>query len=206
MAYGDVEKACTARGITPPITVTTEEKLLDAGTLESNTFGIALVRQDTRTSAGEALTHAKEHIILVLDEVRDPGNLGTIMRTADWFGLTHIIVSPSTVDAYNPKVIGASMGSFTRIKVIPTNLEEFLVMANELHIQTFGAFLDGSNISTLSPLQSGILVMGSESHGIQPELIPHIENKITIPKHGNAESLNVAVATGIILAKLVDSV
>lgn len=141
-------------------------------------------------------TIASQELILVLDQVGDPGNLGTIIRVADWYGVKNIVCSPDCADFYNPKVIAASMGSFARINVSHTPLVEYLAIQEK---PIFGAYLEGSNLHQCALPKSAFIVMGSESHGISDELEHLISDKITIPNFGAAESLNVAMATGIIL-------
>jgi RNA methyltransferase, TrmH family len=140
-----------------------------------------------------------DHLALCLDEVKDPGNLGTIIRIADWFGLKRIICSIGTVELYNPKVIQSTMGSFTRVEVIYSNLHDFL--EGMKNVKIYGALLDGRNIYQEQLSKKGLILMGSESHGISRELIKFITDPLTIPSFGGAESLNVAVATGIICSE-----
>ncbi|MCU0387218.1 MAG: RNA methyltransferase [Chitinophagaceae bacterium] len=135
---------------------------------------------------------------LVLDGIQDPGNLGTIIRIADWFGLPAIFCSSDTADAYNPKVVQATMGSLCRVKIIYGNLEKIL---SETDIPVFISAMQGNNIFDTNA-QSGILVIGSEGKGVRPEVAAKASRKITIPRIGRAESLNAAVATGIMLARL----
>ncbi len=140
-------------------------------------------------------------LILALDGINDPGNLGTIIRLADWFGISKIICSENTVDWYNPKVIQATMGSFTRIKIHYTDLVSFLESYSQ---PILGTFLEGQNIyQTILP-SKGLIVMGNEANGISEEVEKRITQKITIPKIGKetTESLNVAMATSIILSEL----
>jgi TrmH family RNA methyltransferase len=139
-------------------------------------------------------------ISLALDTVQDPGNLGTIIRTADWFGISQVICSPDSADVYNPKVVQATMGSISRVKVFYTELEEWL---KQQTIKVYGALLDGTNVTEMRRLKEGLIIIGNESKGIDKNLLPHINERITIPKTGQAESLNAAVATGIILSHLV---
>lgn len=143
-------------------------------------------------------TIAKQHS-LVLDDVQDPGNLGTIIRTAEWFGIQHIICSIGTVDAYNPKVVQATMGSLSRISIHYTDLVPFLQEAN---LPTYGALLDGQSIYTTDFQEAGLIIMGNEGNGIGPSLLPLIDQAVTIPRLGTAESLNVAVATTIFCSEL----
>jgi TrmH family RNA methyltransferase len=136
---------------------------------------------------------------LVLDDIRDPGNLGTIIRTADWYGINKIVVSPETADFYNPKVISATMGSFTRVQIYYSPLNSYLAPCK---VPVYGAFLKGRNVHQLTFAKGGIVVIGSESHGISTELEGFITERITIPRYGSAESLNAAIATGVICDNL----
>ena len=136
--------------------------------------------------------------ILALDGVQDPGNMGTILRTADWFGIEEIVCSKSTVDIYNPKVVQSSMGSIFRIPVKYVDLEEYL-KATELPI--YGALLEGDNIYNQTLKKKGVLVMGNEGNGISNSIQALIDSPIHIPRFGASESLNVAIATGIILSE-----
>jgi TrmH family RNA methyltransferase len=136
---------------------------------------------------------------LVLDGVQDPGNMGTIIRTADWFGITNIICSEDTVDAYNPKVVQATMGSLARVNVMYTPLADF-IPATKLPV--FGTLLNGDNIYSANFGTEGLLVMGNEGNGIRPDIQQLITKAITIPRIGKAESLNVAIATAICCSQL----
>jgi TrmH family RNA methyltransferase len=138
-------------------------------------------------------------LTLVLDGIQDPGNLGTIIRIADWFGITQIIASEDTVDIYNPKVIGATMGSFMRVSVSYKNLVEWLPT---IKVPIYGALLKGANVFATANVTEGLLVIGSEAKGIRENILDLITYPVTIPKIGGAESLNAAVATGIIVAQL----
>ncbi|MGG9962410.1 TrmH family RNA methyltransferase [Ferruginibacter sp. SUN106] len=140
----------------------------------------------------------KEKITLVLDTIQDPGNLGTIIRTADWFGVENIICSPACADMYNPKVVQSTMGSLARVNIFYTNLQEWL-QENET-IKKYAAALEGKNIKTLKDTREAIIIIGNEGKGISDAVMSTVDEKITIPKTGEAESLNAAVATGIILA------
>jgi len=147
------------------------------------------------------IVEVKEKISLALDEIQDPGNLGTIIRIADWFGIQTIICSENCVDMYNPKVVQSTMGSLGRVNVSYTNLEDFLKKNST--IKAYAATLEGENIKTIKGITEGILVIGNESKGISWEVMELCKAKITIPKIGEAESLNAAVAAGIILSHLV---
>jgi TrmH family RNA methyltransferase len=140
-------------------------------------------------------------LILVLDSVRDPGNLGTIMRLCDWFGIQQLICSKETVDIYNPKVVQATMGSIARVNVSYVDLNDFLTTTS---LPVFGTFMNGDNIYKTALPQEGIIVMGNEANGISPELEKIIKNRLTIPRFGTiqkTESLNVATATAIVLSE-----
>ncbi|RXK85467.1 TrmH family RNA methyltransferase [Filimonas effusa] len=141
----------------------------------------------------------KGHFSLVLDGIQDPGNLGTIIRIADWFGISQIIASPDTAEFYNPKVIQSTMGSFLRVNLWYQPLQELL---SQSPVPVFGALLNGKSIHSQQPLNEGLLVIGNESKGIREPLLPFISNALTIPRIGHAESLNAAVATGILLSHL----
>ncbi len=138
-------------------------------------------------------------LTLMLDGLQDPGNMGTILRIADWFGITQIIASGDTVNMYNPKVIQASMGSFLRVSVYYTRLKEILKRS---FVPVYGALLNGKSIYDMDKIQEGILVIGNESRGIRDNIMPFIFHPVTIPRRGKAESLNAAVATGIILSHI----
>ncbi|CAN5212150.1 RNA methyltransferase [soil metagenome] len=137
-----------------------------------------------------------EGISIALDAIRDPGNLGTIIRTADWFGIKRVYCSLDCVDIYNPKTVQSTMGSIVRVEVIYTDLEALLKA--HTHIPVFAADMDGESLYTTALPAEGILLVGSESHGVSPTLLPYTR-PITIPRFGGAESLNAAMATGIIL-------
>lgn len=136
---------------------------------------------------------------LALDGIQDPGNMGTILRLADWFGISTILCSLRTVDCYNPKVIQASMGAIFRISVQYTDLEAYLKTQNR---PVYAALLDGENYSSITYPKKGILLMGNEGSGIDNALLPMVTKAVTIPRIGAAESLNVATATAILLAEL----
>lgn len=138
-------------------------------------------------------------LTIVLDGIQDPGNLGTIIRTADWFGIKQIVASEDTADVYNPKVIGATMGSFMRVQVHYTNIAAWMPTVK---IPVYGALLEGENVFTTKAPKQGLLVIGSEGKGIRENIIDFITHPVTIPKSGGAESLNAGIAAGIIVAQL----
>ena len=135
---------------------------------------------------------------LVLDAIRDPGNLGTLLRIADWFGLAGVLCSPDCVDVYNPKVIQAGMGAVVRVPIKYLNLKQ--LFENNPQLPVYGAVLNGTNLFETAFSGKGFLLIGNEAHGIQPDLLPHITHAISIRGGGGAESLNAAVAAGIVCA------
>jgi len=140
-------------------------------------------------------------LIIALDAVRDPGNLGTILRLCDWFGINQVICSKDAVDIYNPKVVQATMGSIARVNVSYIDLDSFI---SQTSLPVFGTFMDGENIYKTNLPQEGIIVMGNEANGISPEIEKLIKNRVTIPRFGTlqkTESLNVATATAIVLSE-----
>jgi TrmH family RNA methyltransferase len=172
-----------------------EDDLKKISNLETPNKVLALVYKKQLTQ----IPGLKNQITLVLDGIQDPGNVGTIIRTANWFGVKNIIASNDTANIYNPKVIQASMGAFTGVHIFYTDLKSFL---SSNKILVCGAVLDGENISTIKKINECLLIIGNEGKGIHNEIYPFIQKKISIPKFGNAESLNAAVAAGIILWKL----
>lgn len=140
-------------------------------------------------------------LIVALDDVRDPGNLGTIIRLCDWFGIETLFCSEESVDIYNPKVVQATMGSISRVNVVYGNLEAFL---SQTKLPVFGTFMDGKNIYQEKLPKEGIIVMGNEANGISSSVEKLVSERIAIPRFGNlqvTESLNVATATAIILSE-----
>jgi TrmH family RNA methyltransferase len=145
------------------------------------------------------LVNKESGLILALDSVRDPGNLGTIIRLCDWFGISTLVCSNETVDMYNPKVVQATMGSLSRVNVVYVELEEYLKTTT---LPIFGTFMDGASIYKEELPLNGIVVMGNEANGISKEIENLVSKRITIPRFGNlqvTESLNVATATAIVL-------
>ena len=140
-------------------------------------------------------------LIIALDSIRDPGNLGTILRLCDWFGIQQLICSKETVDIYNPKVVQATMGSIARVNVNYVDLKTFI---KQTELPVFGTFMDSENIYKTTLPQEGIIVMGNEANGISENIEKLINKRLTIPRFGNTqitESLNVATATAIILSE-----
>ena len=175
-------------------TVTAKE-LEGLGLFQTNDSCLAVAK----TKDNVFLSADMQEYALILDDIRDPGNLGTIIRVADWYGIKKIICSADTTDVYNPKVIAASKGSFTRVNLYYTNLPEFLTAhANGRNI--LGAFLDGASIYEHGfSAEGGYVVMGNESNGIGGGVESFVTHRITIPRIGEAESLNVGIATAVML-------
>lgn len=138
---------------------------------------------------------------LVLDDIRDPGNLGTIIRLCDWFGIRQLICSKQTVDCYNPKTLQATMGSISRVQIHYQDIKEFLAQSG---LPIYGAFMDGNSIYKVKLPQKGILIMGNEANGISEDIENLMSHRISIPSYGDSstESLNVAMATGILLNEI----
>ena len=177
------------------IDYTTQKVLSSIGNLKSNSHAIAIVRmKDTSKKKINLSTYS-----IVLDRINDPGNFGTIIRTADWYGIKNIICSMDSVDLYNPKVIQSSMGSFTRVNVFYRDLEEFF---NKNSIFVYGAVLGGKNYHNEKFKNTGILLFGNESNGISSTLDRFINRKISIQGIGKAESLNVAISSALIIDKV----
>jgi len=171
--------------------LTNADELAALGTFKTNKAALAIVHTKLQT----ILKKSTKEVMLALDNINDPGNLGTIIRIADWYGIDKLILNDNSVEVYNPKVVSASKGSLTRVNIYNLNLAVFLA---DYQGDVFAADLVGEPLNLIEPINSGVLLMGSESHGISDALTPYITKKITIPGRGGAESLNVAVATGII--------
>ncbi len=172
-----------------------ETDLVALGTFQSNKACLAVVKQK-KMSLPNLVTN---ELILVLDNIQDPGNLGTIIRICDWYGIKNVVCSNETVDFYNPKVINSSKASFLRVNCIYTNLTDFLKEASVKNIQVYGAVLNGSNIYSTTLQKNGIVVIGNEANGISSDILYYVNQKISIPCFGNAESLNVGVATAVVI-------
>jgi TrmH family RNA methyltransferase len=143
--------------------------------------------------------NTKNTVTLALDDIRDPGNLGTIIRIADWFGISQVLCSKASADMFNPKVVQSTMGSIVRVKVLYTDL---LPWIQQQPVSVYAAVLDGKDVTQMPKLSEGIIIIGNEAHGIDEKILAVTNERITIPRKGRAESLNAAVATGIILSHL----
>jgi TrmH family RNA methyltransferase len=149
----------------------------------------------------ESKTTQEEGLLVALDDIRDPGNIGTILRLCDWFGVKEVVCSKTTVDIYNPKVIQATMGSISRVNVNYVDLNSFL---ENTSLPVFGTFMDGKNIYNQKLPKEGIIVMGNEANGISSTIEKIVSERLSIPRFGSlqqTESLNVATATAIVLSE-----
>lgn len=172
--------------------ITTSEKELSAlGEFQTNESVLAVAKM----RPNQPVEVQQGAFALVLDDIRDPGNLGTILRAGDWYGINTVIASAETADFYNPKVISASMGSFARSRIYYTDLSSEL---SHYPGRVFGAYLNGKSVHEEKFEGGGLILIGNESRGIAPELQQYVTDRITIPRYGHAESLNAAIATAII--------
>lgn len=190
----NIEFICTSESdfnFNGKLYLTDDKTIKEIGSLKTPNKFLAVVKKPI-------VKPNNESFILALDSIQDPGNLGTIIRTADWFGVDLIVCSKGTVDHFNPKVVQSSMGSLFRVPIIYQNLEDYL-LKTELPI--YGALLEGNNLYEEKLPKKAILIMGNEGAGVSNEIQKHIQHKIHIPKFGGAESLNVSIATGIILSE-----
>lgn len=153
----------------------------------------------------ESPTIAAKELCLALDNIQDPGNLGTIIRIADWFGIRHIFCSPETADVYNPKVVQATMGALARVKIHYIEMRTLTGLLKEHEIPIYGTFLDGENIYAKELSAHGMIIMGNEGNGISPDIRDDIKERLYIPCYppegATSESLNVAIATAIVCAE-----
>jgi RNA methyltransferase, TrmH family len=173
-----------------------EKELSSLGTFENNNTALAVARM----KENRPVNLSEGEFAIALDDVRDPGNLGTIIRIADWYGIKKLICSDNTAELYNPKVINSSMGSFTRVEVSYCDLEEFI---RKCSVPVYGAFLEGENVHQLKQEAAGVILMGNEANGISAGVASLISRKINIPRFGQAESLNVAIATAVLCDNLI---
>ncbi|HVD98800.1 MAG TPA: RNA methyltransferase [Cytophagaceae bacterium] len=175
--------------------IISEKELSSISSFTTNNAGLAVASM----KENKPLSIQQNEYALILDDIKDPGNLGTIVRIADWYGIGNIICSETTADFYNPKVIASSMGSFTRIKVYYCPLPDFL---SKNTMPVYAADLEGKDVHHFSFAKGGYILMGNESEGISKEITKYITDKIHIPRYGQAESLNVAIASAIIIDNL----
>ena len=181
------------RAFAVQIEITTADELAKIGSFQTNETCLAVVS----TKENVFLCAQGQELVLVLDDIRDPGNLGTILRVADWYGIKKVICSTTTTDLYNPKVIAASKGSFCRVQVYYCDLPAFFE-ANSCPI--YGAVLAGQSVyETVFKQTASYLLLGNEANGVSQVLNQLISHPITIPRAGGAESLNVGIATAVLL-------
>lgn len=174
------------------IYLTNEATISSVSSFKNNNAGIALVEMPPAKTVPTTF----DDYALVLDNVRDPGNLGTIIRIADWYGIAAIISSPETTDEYSPKVISASMGSFLRVPFFRTNLVDFL---SETKLPVYGTLVDqGASVYQVDFAQCGLIMLGSESEGMRSVLAQYVTQAVHIPQFGTAESLNVGIAAAVL--------
>jgi len=182
------ENAPNASLIASCPTVVTENDLIKLGTFSSNNAALAVAHIPK-----EPVIDYSNTSILVFDRIKDPGNLGTVIRIADWYGFEYIVCSPDSVDCYNAKVISATMGSFTRVKVIYQDLATVLPQSPKV----YGTTLQGKGIHQMTFASPAAIVFGNESQGLDENLKKFLHEEVKIPGFGKAESLNVAVSVGI---------
>lgn len=178
-----------------------QEELSKASLLKTPQQVLAIFEQPSYLLESQIINQT---LCLALDDIQDPGNLGTIIRLADWFGIEHIICSQNTVDVYNPKTVQATMGGIARVKVYYTSLPDFIRSLKD-NTPVFGTFLDGQNMYDQPLSTNGLIVMGNEGNGIGKEVETLINRKLYIPNYPQeretSESLNVAIATAVICAE-----
>jgi TrmH family RNA methyltransferase len=180
-----------------PLSVVTADELQKASGLKTANQVLATIKQ-----FGSTEPFIQNRVSLYLDAIQDPGNFGTIIRIADWFGVRDVVCSDGCADLYNSKVVQSTMASIARVNVWYDRHHDWL---QKQSVPILAATLDGISIFKKESLKEGILLIGNESKGLQPELVQLASSRITIPRIGEAESLNAAVATGIILSHLVTS-
>lgn len=173
----------------------TPEELVRAGSLVTNNAALAVA---LLPDPDRPLALPPDELTLALADVADPGNVGTLIRLADWYGLTRVICSPTTADPFGPKAVAASMGSFSRVGIWTRDLPELLAPLPPDY-PVYGADLTGDNVYHLRLQPAGLLVMGSESHGLPPAVAAALTRRLHIPRRGHAESLNVAMAGAVLL-------
>lgn len=177
-----------------PFELVSEEELTRLGTLATNTTALAIAHLPDEPP----LLPPTNSLLLALDQVRDPGNMGTLIRLADWYGLQGVVCSDTCADPWAPKTVAATMGSFARVPIWQRDLPQWL---DDLppSVPRYGAHLKGDNVHRLTLRPAGVLIMGSESHGPRPEVLERLTQRLYIPGAGSAESLNVAISAAILL-------
>ncbi|MEZ4972085.1 MAG: RNA methyltransferase [Cyclobacteriaceae bacterium] len=191
-SFAESSEALFPKGV--EVIMASEKQLSQISSFQTNENVLAVLRQKPNQ-----IPQIASDFVLVLDDIRDPGNLGSIIRSADWFGVRKIIASPETADFYNPKVINATMGSFTRVSFGYTDLVELF---SDTDAKVYGTFMKGSDVHLFSFAGPAYIVIGNEGQGISPQVERFVTDRISIPGVEGAESLNAAVATGIVLDNL----
>ena len=193
-----VRKVYATKPLWSDVEVIAERDMERISQLKSSNSTLAVV-EIPKYNLSEA--NATKNLVLALDRVQNPGNLGTIIRLADWFGITDIVCSADSADAFNPKVIQATMGAIIRVRVHYTNLQQWLAEQKSRGVCVYGTFLDGENIYHTEKSRCGVIVMGNEGQGISPECGKSVTHRLYIPPYPadrcGSESLNVAIATAI---------
>jgi len=182
------------------LTIVSEKELNQISNLKTaNSVVVVLNKQDINTND----IILGSNLIVFLDDIMDPGNMGTIIRSCDWFNIDSLVVSPNSVDIYNPKVIQSSMGSIFRLPIHRMDFEMLNSITKDQGIEYYGTLLNGENMNSIKYKTPLVMVIGNESKGISESVQQSIKNKITIPRYNKiTESLNAAVATGIVLADI----
>lgn len=186
-----------------PTEIVSREELSKASLLTTPHNALAIFKKEARIAETQFGQILQTSLCLGLDNIQDPGNLGTIIRIADWFGIEHLFCSPHTADAYSPKTVQATMGALARIHIHTVSLDELLDKNKDIPV--FGTLLDGQNIYTQSLSDHGLILMGNEGNGISETLKKYISHRLFIPSYpvgrNTSESLNVATATAIVCAE-----
>jgi len=193
-ALQDWAEAQPQRDFSFPVTVITEAELEKISQLTTPNQVLALLRKPEE----KPMVRLKGELVLLLDAIQDPGNLGTIIRIADWFGVSQVVCSRECADCYSPKVVQSTMGSIARVQVHYVDLPAWL--QEQPGVKIYAAALGGEDIREVSKPEEGIIVIGNESKGIRQEILEIADVKLTIPRIGQAESLNAAVAAGILMS------
>ena len=195
--YATAEWINRNKPVAVPVAEISDQELSRISNLQTPNEVLVIARQEI----ADHEPILKGQLTILLDGIQDPGNMGTIIRIADWFGVKQIVCSNDSVEVYNPKVVQSTMGSILRVKCW---YKEWTEWQPETGVPVFGTLLDGENIFEVAKPAEGLLVIGNESKGIREPLLSKITHPVTIPKIGGAESLNAAIATGIIVGCLVN--
>lgn len=204
IGYPEALQSPTVRNASCEVAECTPDEMKQISQLRTPSPILAIFAKPERNAN---LNASPTDLTLVLDEIQDPGNMGTIIRVADWFGIRQIICSDTCADAYGPKVIQATMGAIARVNVVETDLDALLLRnSREWHLPVYGTFLEGENIYHSQLQQAAFVIMGNEGKGISAALAKHVSHKLFIPNYPvgepTSESLNVATATAIVCSEL----